>query len=344
MKAIFCYNIRIQSTPVKTQKKSCRLRIITSVIVLFFLCSLVRVDTSFAASSWSPTLLVNTEAFQIIDDSNDTADIKLRFGGSISEEVYWNRASALFQFTDDVHVEGNVTSSGTLIVSGTGSIKAETFKVNSDQSAGDTVLVFGSDTANETLKFLNLEDRFEFSDDLHATGNITASGGIVVNTASRIKANLTVSSTMSGAAVDTYNLNASKSATTGSILVSRTGSAPQWAQPMTSMVWFIDGALFVTATGAAVITMPFGLTVSTGSLRINVAPTGADVIANITRNGQSIYTTAPRIVANTKHSKNGTFAFTHLSGGTVVSVSIDQVGSNIAGSGLTIMLTGRRHY
>lgn len=66
------------------------------------------------ASSWNPTLLVNTEAFQIIEDSNSTADIKLRFGDTVAEEIYWNRSNTRFQFTDDVHVDGDISGSGTL--------------------------------------------------------------------------------------------------------------------------------------------------------------------------------------------------------------------------------------
>ena len=138
------------------------------------------------ASSWSPTLLVNTESFEIIDDGSGSTNIELRFGDSANEILRWDISNARFQFTDDVHVEGNITGSGTLTVDGAVKTKGD-ITLNSDQSAADTVLTFGSDTTNETLKFLNNEDRFEVSDDLRATGEIYASGALIVDGAATFK-------------------------------------------------------------------------------------------------------------------------------------------------------------
>ena len=70
------------------------------------------------ASSWSPTLLVNTEAFQVIDDGDGSTNIELRFGDSANEILRWDVTNSRFQFTDDIHVEGNITGSGTLTVDG----------------------------------------------------------------------------------------------------------------------------------------------------------------------------------------------------------------------------------
>ena len=113
-----------------------------------------------AASSWDPTLVVNTEAFQIIDDSDTATDVELRFGDTVNEKVFWNRAPARFEFTDDVHAQGNVTGSGTLKVDGSITTEGDA-TLNQDQTAADTVLTFGSDSTNETLKFLNAEYRFK---------------------------------------------------------------------------------------------------------------------------------------------------------------------------------------
>ncbi len=68
---------------------------------------------SAVASSWSPTLLVNTESFQIIDDGDGTTDIELRFGDSANERIYWDVSAARFDFTDDVYIEGNLQVTGT---------------------------------------------------------------------------------------------------------------------------------------------------------------------------------------------------------------------------------------
>ena len=82
-----------------------------------------------AASSWKPTLLVNTESFQTIDEGDGTTDVEIRFGGTLNEKIIWNRSKGAFQFTDDISVLGtmsgsalnvdrNATVGGTLTVSG----------------------------------------------------------------------------------------------------------------------------------------------------------------------------------------------------------------------------------
>jgi hypothetical protein len=78
-----------------------------------------------AASSWSPTLLVNTEAFQVIDDADTSANVVLRFGGTINKSLSYFRSLSRFQFDDDVYVTGSGTFAGTmsgrsLFVTGTG--------------------------------------------------------------------------------------------------------------------------------------------------------------------------------------------------------------------------------
>ncbi len=82
-----------------------------------------------AASSWKPTLLVNTESFQTIDEGDGTTDVEIRFGGTLNEKIVWNRTKGAFQFTDDISVLGtmsgsalnvdrNATVGGTLTASG----------------------------------------------------------------------------------------------------------------------------------------------------------------------------------------------------------------------------------
>src|SRR3989344_658054 len=131
------------------------------------------------ASSWSPTLLVNTESFQSIDDGSGSSDVELRFGVTLNEKIYWDRTNAEFRFSDDIRVDGNITASGTLTVSGDAKTKAD-LTINSDQGDGNAVLTFGSDTTDETLTFINLADRFEFSDDLRVSGGLYASGSLIV--------------------------------------------------------------------------------------------------------------------------------------------------------------------
>ena len=202
------------------------------------------------ASSWQPTFLVNTEAFQTIDDSDSAGDIELRFGDSVDERIYWDRTPGRFRMSDDVYVDGDLTASGILSIEGAVSLQGavvlnenavdadvrmesqsnpnlffldasanrigirkdnptvalavagtisgsiiksrgaltasgnlyidHNLQINADDEAVDARLRFGSDTTDETLTFINLEDRFEFSDDLAITGGLSTSGGLVI--------------------------------------------------------------------------------------------------------------------------------------------------------------------
>ncbi len=83
-----------------------------------------------AASSWSPTLLVNTEAFQVIDDSS-SANLVLKFGATVNKTLTYDRTATAFRFNDDVYITGTLSgtvlkadatlaSSGTLVFEGAG--------------------------------------------------------------------------------------------------------------------------------------------------------------------------------------------------------------------------------
>src|SRR3989344_5517409 len=148
-------------------------------VAIFGVALLLMPQNTFSASSWSPTLLVNTESFQIIDEGDATTDIEIRFGDTVNEKIYWDRTNAEFRFSDDIRVDGNITASGTVTVSGNVKTKAN-LTINSDQGDGNAVLTFGSDTTNETLTFIDEADRFEFSDDLRVSGGLYASGSLIV--------------------------------------------------------------------------------------------------------------------------------------------------------------------
>ncbi|MEK7591223.1 MAG: hypothetical protein AAB489_03385, partial [Patescibacteria group bacterium] len=102
-------------------------RKLCAIIALLILCPTrefsISVSTAFA-STWKPTTLVNTEGFQIIDDSDSAANLVLRFGDTVAEEMFWNRGPARFEFTDDVHALGNITASGGLTVANASRFKA----------------------------------------------------------------------------------------------------------------------------------------------------------------------------------------------------------------------------
>lgn len=137
--------------------------------------ALLTVFISSVPAAYAAELLVNTENFYLIDDA-DTANIELRFGSSANEILRWDVTNGRFQFTDDVHVEGNITSSGSLTVDGAVQTKSN-LTINSDSGAVDAVLTFGNASANQTLTFSNANQRFEFSDDVHVGGTLNVTGG-----------------------------------------------------------------------------------------------------------------------------------------------------------------------
>src|SRR3989344_3618706 len=88
-----------------------------------------------AASAWDPTLLVNTEAFQIIDDGDGSSNIYLQFGDTANEKLTWDRLGSDFEFSDDLTVHGNLAVTGTIASSGAITIN--------DDNSGDATINFG---------------------------------------------------------------------------------------------------------------------------------------------------------------------------------------------------------
>lgn len=72
--------------------------------------------SSLAASIWNPTLLVNTESFNTIDDGDSTTNIQMRFGDALRETITFNRTLWRFEFSQSIYVGGNVTATGSLSI------------------------------------------------------------------------------------------------------------------------------------------------------------------------------------------------------------------------------------
>ncbi|MDA1209103.1 MAG: hypothetical protein O2904_03685, partial [bacterium] len=98
-------------------------------------------------------------------------------GGGISEanadERYVQVAGDTMTGGLAIHASAGLASTGSIITEGN-------FTLNSDNAAQDAVVTFGNDAAAETFKFTNTNERFEFSDDVHVTGKLTASGALNV--------------------------------------------------------------------------------------------------------------------------------------------------------------------
>lgn len=94
-----------------------------------------------AASSWSPTLLVNTEAFQQIDVGNGTSDIELRFGAS-TKTIKFLYTKQVFQFSHSISVLGTISGSS--------------LNVDRNATVGGSLTVTGAIISKGTISGANL--------------------------------------------------------------------------------------------------------------------------------------------------------------------------------------------
>lgn len=117
--------------------------------------------TKAQASSWSPTLLVNTESFQVIDEGDSTTDVEIQFGDTLSRTLAYDRGNARFSFDDDVFIDGALNTSGSILV-------------NNDLS-GDAQLVFGSSLGNQTITLPEGDSTLRFSSGASFNGSISGS-------------------------------------------------------------------------------------------------------------------------------------------------------------------------
>jgi hypothetical protein len=149
-----------------------------------------------ATSIWNPTLLVNTESFNTIDEGDGTTDVELRFGSTGNQKLIYDISETRFDFSHSLYIHGDVTATGSLSVAGAmsgASIHAEgtisasgalnttgpittdaNLTINEDAGAADAVLTFGNASGNQTLTFSNAAQQFQFSD------TVSVSGAIVV--------------------------------------------------------------------------------------------------------------------------------------------------------------------
>lgn len=192
--------------------------------------------------------------------------------------------------------------------------------------SNDLALRFGG-ILQEFLTFSRAFDRFEFSNDLYVRGDLATTG------------------TLSGASLTVPNIVGSTDAASGSILVSRSVGQAEWKSPVTSLVWYIEGDLSSGTRQGAVVTMPFGMTVTGIDLHVKGAPTGQALIIDVNEAGATLYSTKPQINdGGSTEAGTEVLSDASLARGAEITIDIDQVGSTFAGSGLTIMVHGTRTY
>ena len=129
------------------------LKINSRRIAIFALCAAVfwQSVVTVRASSWDPTLVVNTEAFQIIDDGDSATNVTMQFGDSLGETLLFDVTLSRFNFSDDLHADGNLAGSGTLAIEGSANIDGSTLAVD---SSTDSVGI-GTTTPSTNLEVLD---------------------------------------------------------------------------------------------------------------------------------------------------------------------------------------------
>lgn len=81
------------------------------------------------------------------------------------------------------------------------------------------------------------------------------------------------------------------------------------------------------------------LTITGIELRAKIGPTGSPLIIDINKDGTTIFGTKPQINAgSTEDAGVATITTTDLAAGDVLTVDVDQIGSTIAGSDISVIL------
>lgn len=146
-----------------------------------------------------------------------------------------------------------------------------------------------------------------------------------------------------GGATVSYQTSAPSSPTTGQLWVDSDDPGGSYYDDMA--VFGIDGAL-TTQTGAGRFRFPFDAIILGTTAAVGTAPTGAAIILDVNKNGTTIYTggtNRPTIaISGFATTTEPAPAVTTILAGDYLTVDIDQIGSTVAGSDLTVFVRYRR--
>lgn len=106
----------------------------------------------------------------------------------------------------------------------------------------------------------------------------------------------------------------------------------------------VTGAL-TAQTGKSRIYLEGNYIVETIRASVNTAPTGASILVDVNKNGTTIFTTQanrPTIAVSTNTDTANNPDVTTFASGDYITCDIDQIGSTVAGSDLTVTIRLRR--
>jgi len=144
-------------------KNTKTMRLLVSLSTVFALV----MGISPVNAATTSNVLVNTESFFIIDEGDGTTNIQLQFGDTVAEIFQWDRTNGWFNFSDDIHVEGDALVDGDLTL-------------DHHDAGGNVSINFGG-TLGEFIQWDSANTRFNISDDVNITGGVAVGGDIDFN-------------------------------------------------------------------------------------------------------------------------------------------------------------------
>ena len=108
-----------------------------------------------------------------------------------------------------------------------------------------------------------------------------------------------------------------------------------------TFLFAIDSTLFTGTNLTPIIIVPQAMTIVKAYASIKTAPTGADLIIDLNKDGTTIWSTQANRLTISDGATTATqtsFNTTSLAEGSEITVDLDQVGSTVSGADLTIAL------
>lgn len=119
------------------------------------------------------------------------------------------------------------------------------------------------------------------------------------------------------------------------------GTVYELSETTPVFVFTVTGALATGTSQTPVLVAPKALTITKAYANVKTAPTGASILIDINKAGTTIWSTQANrltIAAAATSDTETSFNTTTLAEGDVLTVDIDQVGSSVPGSDLTVQL------
>jgi cytoskeletal protein CcmA (bactofilin family) len=143
---------------------------------------------TIAAGSWAPTLLVNTESFNELENGDGSTNIEMRFGRStLKGKLFYDITNNRFKFDRDLFVGGTLTATGAAIIKG--QISGASLRVEGNAGVYGQLSVTGSVKITNNAKIrgnlsgssLNVDGYAQINGALSATGAIKTKSDLTIN-------------------------------------------------------------------------------------------------------------------------------------------------------------------